>query len=142
MQLLNRMLASSGLLLFTSSKYGLQNYRQEDVEMIRRCHALLRHLREVEHNPRTWHEGGFLNKIDNYLAVLLYRREPPPSAAPGYVRRSRTRSVGCRVASPSCAPFAVAGTAAAVPILEPVRAPQRSLLHCSAASGHCPDRAR
>eukprot|EP00808_Paulinella_micropora_P001218 g35404.t1 len=37
--------------------------------------GMLRYFREIEINPKTWHPGGFLNRIDNTLAILLYRRE-------------------------------------------------------------------
>jgi Ion transport protein/Methyl-accepting chemotaxis protein-like, first PDC sensor domain len=52
---------------------------------ISRIQSVLLKLRRAETNPKPFRDTGneFFNKIDNYLAVLLYRRQAPHRELPG-----------------------------------------------------------
>jgi len=43
------------------------------MQIEQRTQLLLRKLRQLERNPSSMHREGFLFKIDNVLAVLMYR---------------------------------------------------------------------
>jgi hypothetical protein len=74
MNLLSRMRNNARLFSFTDARYGLHKFGEFEAQTIRRMFILIKYLRQIETNPRSWHESGFLNRIDNELAVLLYRR--------------------------------------------------------------------
>lgn len=65
-----------------------------ETEAVNTCTGILAHLRDLEQNPATWHRGGFLNKVDNYLAVLLFRR--PMAADKGKAFQARFTQAGAK----------------------------------------------
>lgn len=61
----------SVLVQYVTNRYKHSTKLSSAVRLLR--NALLA-LRQMEEDPSTWHRGGFLHFVDNYLAALLYRR--------------------------------------------------------------------
>ena len=71
-RLLDRKIHTGGLLEVVAQRYGHSDAATVIFSTIK---EMLAFLRQVESDPTTWHRGGFLHKVDNYLALLVFRRE-------------------------------------------------------------------
>eukprot|EP00457_Paulinella_chromatophora_P000083 gb/GEZN01000083.1/.p1 GENE.gb/GEZN01000083.1/~~gb/GEZN01000083.1/.p1 ORF type:complete len:2433 (-),score=354.77 gb/GEZN01000083.1/:111-7409(-) len=82
MRLLDRIHTKGAALNLEDPKFV---YEDLELKVVNHTVAILQYLREIEINPRTWHPGGFLNRVDNVLAVLIYRREGSDEEDPAQV---------------------------------------------------------
>lgn len=70
-KLLTRKVNTGGFLAYVSSRYTDENGA---ATVLRMMDQVLTCLRQMEDHPNTWHRGGFLHRVDNFLSVMMYRR--------------------------------------------------------------------